>query len=900
MIRRNIRAGAAALLLAALPLAGALADAPAPSLAAATLLQEQGHYRDAQAMLEALLPATRATAGDGHPDTQAVMLSLATVYAKLRRDEDALRLRESVWSLRRQQLGDTNAATLEAMSDVATSYSALGRTAEALDLKVRALQAWRVLAGERSPKTLGAMGDLAATLTELGRHADALALKEARLAASREVLGPEHPSTLIAMGNLAATYSDLGRHEEAVALKQERLRISQLVLGESHPSTLVAMGNLASSYSELGRHDDARVFKAWRLRVSLEVLGERHPSTLIAMGSLSRTLDALGLGDEAVALQSRRLALSRELLGESHPDTMTALERLGALHAKLGHDAEALATLAQYVAAAEQRRADPGLTPANRRALFAKLVPSYRMYARLLEDSGDHEAAFRLAELSKARTLLESTALSQASRSGALPREERLKLDRLQVDAELVEDALAKAGSDLSLRLEIERERLAIQAAFATLQADLKARFPRYAQQVDVRILGAGEGATQLPPDTLFVSYLPTDDGWLVFALDGRGEFTTHRISAAAASDLDGQLAAYRAWLTATGPQPGVAGGDWRGLARKGDAAGAPSGVQLAEVLADTLLGPVAARLAQYRHVVFSPDDMLATLPFESLPFRGAPLVASHDVSYAQSLSVYALLRERGKEYARLRGRKPLLAVGNPVYAPVTAGRAGEAVDEQRLLGMVTRGADGSGAMTEAYDYLNLTWPELPGTARELAAVEEMFGVTAIQREHASEQNLRKMSREGGLERYRYLLFSAHGYLSLQEPALSALVLSQGEASRDAEHDGYVSASEWPMYRLKSDLLVLSACETALGKQSQGEGIMGLPYALYIAGNRNTVLTLWSIDDDASAEFVRRFFGKLRDGVGETQALNETKREFIADDALSAPRYWAPFVMYGS
>jgi CHAT domain-containing protein len=110
----------------------------------------------------------------------------------------------------------------------------------------------------------------------------------------------------------------------------------------------------------------------------------------------------------------------------------------------------------------------------------------------------------------------------------------------------------------------------------------------------------------------------------------------------------------------------------------------------------------------------------------------------------------------------------------------------------------------------------------------------------------------------------------------------------------------YVTAGEWPGYDLKSDLMILSACETGLGSVVGGEGVMGLPYALYVAGNKNTVLTLWSIYDKVTAEFITSFFAKLKVGRGQVEALTATKREFINKGGKYAnPKYWAAFVLYG-
>ena len=282
-----------------------------------------------------------------------------------------------------------------------------------------------------------------------------------------------------------------------------------------------------------------------------------------------------------------------------------------------------------------------------------------------------------------------------------------------------------------------------------------------------------------------------------------------------------------------------------------------------------------------------------------------------------QSFAVYALLKQREAEYAQLPRAKELFAMGNAVYSEGWAdnrgmkranGARGFESPERNASVIKTGSLDSAAPLkpaAEQYAIDRLNWKNLPGTAREIKAISAVFAdnskgagtqVDSYQGLDASEDKLQKLNQAGKLQDYRYLLFSAHGYLA-QNPALSALVLSQ--KGNPEGIDGYISASEWPLYDLKSDLTVLSACDTGVGKTQAGESVMGLPYALFVAGNKNTILTLWPVDDDATAEFMRRFFTKLKGGTAQSVALSQTKQEFMQHAQWSHPKYWAAFVLYG-
>jgi hypothetical protein len=334
----------------------------------------------------------------------------------------------------------------------------------------------------------------------------------------------------------------------------------------------------------------------------------------------------------------------------------------------------------------------------------------------------------------------------------------------------------------------------------------------------------------------------------------------------------------------------------------------------------DTLVKPVLAAAGPYKRWIISPDKDLALLPFDTLVETfdaagkpGQTLVQTRNITLVQSFAVFALLKQRAADYATLQRPKELLAMGNAVYSGGWAEnrgirrgsgkrgyalRSGDLPDRGYALAPLRESAE-QNAMKQ------FVWQNLPGTAHEIQAVSAVFSgkekgaaanVDGYLGPQASEGKLQQLNQAGKLKDYRYLLFSAHGYLA-QNPALSSVVLSQ--QGNPPEIDGYVTAGEWPLYDMKSDLTVLSACDTGVGRTQAGESVMGLPYALFVAGNKNTLLSLWPVDDDATAEFMRRFFTKLKAGISQPDALRQTKQEFGQHPQWSNPRYWAAFVLYG-
>lgn len=255
------------------------------------------------------------------------------------------------------------------------------------------------------------------------------------------------------------------------------------------------------------------------------------------------------------------------------------------------------------------------------------------------------------------------------------------------------------------------------------------------------------------------------------------------------------------------------------------------------------------------------------------------------------------LLKERQAEYSKNKTREALMAMGNPLY-----GSGGIAADRGKGVTMTRSPFTAQrGSANPAEMLRNLKWADLPGTQIEMDRAAKIFAGQSrvISGKAASETTLRQLSTKGELANYRYLLFAAHGYFDPNFPAYSSLVLTP--EGTEPERDGYVTMGEWVGMNLKSELTLLSACNTARGENISGEGLMGLAYALYVAGNTNTVLTLWPVADEETAEFVSSLLTKIKAGQPHAQAITATKREFLNHDnpRKRSPYFWAPFVLYG-
>jgi CHAT domain-containing protein len=191
-----------------------------------------------------------------------------------------------------------------------------------------------------------------------------------------------------------------------------------------------------------------------------------------------------------------------------------------------------------------------------------------------------------------------------------------------------------------------------------------------------------------------------------------------------------------------------------------------------------------------------------------------------------------------------------------------------------------------------------LVIPRLPFTRHEatrllaLTPKTSSFGAVDFQANRATVLN-------GELGKYRYVHFATHGLLDSERPGLSSLVLSMVDA-QGKQQDGFLRANDIYNLKLPAELVVLSACQTGLGKEIKGEGLVGLTRGFMYAGARRVVVSLWNVNDKATAELMTKFYTKmLKQGERPAAALRAAQVEMWRQQQWQSPYYWAAFTMQG-
>ncbi len=677
-----------------------------------------------------------------------------------------------------------------------------------------------------------------------------------------------------ALSNLGGLHDLRGEPREALDAYEQELALHQ-ARGDRmrEAQTLHKLGVLTSS---LGLHAEAlsHLERALRLRRGLADLR----GTAATLTALAWVHHLAGEPGRALPLYAEAIALRRQT-GDRRGEAVT-LDRRGRTLARAGRTREALAAYgrAMEIFRAIDDRSGAAVVLANLGLLHvalgdpARAVEEQERALRFFRATGDRraeaEALLGIAAAERRRGRLEA---ARAHLDAALALVEALRGDA--PGPELRTSFLAFHHEDYELCIDLLME-LAAREPGGGYVARAFEISERARARTLLESLAPPAGATQrsrLPPRQ------PAGLREVQRLLDDETRLLVY------------SLGEERSWVWVVGPAsivgralPGRSAIEARArrahdlLSRSHRRSLRDQAVLAAAALAGLVLAPVRDELGARRLVIVA-DGALQTIPFAALPDPGAPgepLLAAHEIVHLPSASVLAWARRSRVGRPRVPGVLAVLA--DPVFGG----------DDARL----PRPASVPAAVPAL--------PRLPATSREAEAI------LALAPERASLRALgfdasRETVLSGRLGGYRFVHFATHGLLDADRPERSGVVLALVD-SRGRPRDGLLRAPEIAGLELPVELVVLSACRTALGREVRGEGMVGLTHAFLRAGAARVMVSLWSVDDEATAELMTRFYSRLlRERRTPAQALREAQLSLRRDRRWQAPSYWAGFTLYG-
>jgi CHAT domain-containing protein len=562
------------------------------------------------------------------------------------------------------------------------------------------------------------------------------------------------------------------------------------------------------------------------------------------------------------------------------------------------------------------------VSPALRASFLATRRNSYELYLALLmelhrqQPAAGHAAdALQAAERARARSLLEILAEAPAElRVGVEPtllsreRELRQKLSAKSAGQNRAASQSEEQAATFS------REISALTAELEQVEAQIRVASPRYAALTQPQPLSGSEIQKEVvaDADTLLLEYTLGEEQSFLFALTDK---TFHSYGLPKREVIEKVARRYYELLTARSrPVKFEEPAQRAERLQQADRDIAAAGVELSRMI----LRPVAAELKNRRLLIVA-DGALQLIPFTALPAPGrgrarnpqstAPLMVNHEVVHLPSASVLAVLRRELKD--RKLAPKLLAVMADPVFdadderlpkeARERIARERQAPDPAKenplaaalATDELTRAVQSTGLDGERGSLARLPYARAEAQAiLALAPQTQSFSAFDFAANQAA-------ALDPALSQYRYVHFATHGLLNDTHPELSGLVLSLVDREGRTQ-DGFLRMVEVFNLNLPAELVVLSGCKTGLGKEIRGEGLIGLTRGFMHAGAARVLVSLWDVNDRATAELMARVYrGMLGKGLSPAAALRAAQLELSKQAQWRAPYYWASFVLMG-
>jgi CHAT domain-containing protein/Tfp pilus assembly protein PilF len=718
-----------------------------------------------------------------------------------------------------------------------------------------------------------------------------------------EKLAPASLSVATSLYNLGED----ARRRGNLALAEANFHEALAIFGKLAPDSL----QVAMSFASLGEvaHDRRDLAEARKLfQRSLTITEKLAPGSLdVATGFNNLGDIARDSGDSAKAEDYYRQAL--EIRKRLAPESTTYAELLATLAGTMREQKrveEAVQLYAKAIDVLETQVAHLGGSSDMRAEFRAKHSDYYSAYSDLLLIQKQPELAFQVQERSRARTLMEMLAeahvnIRQGADSSLLERERTLQ-----------ETLAAKSNRKINL---LESEHTDDQVAalnkqineflsqYQEVEGQIRTSSPKYAALTQPQILSVNEIQQQLlDVDTALLEYSLGEKRSFVFLLTPTSldsyELPKRSVIEDASHQVYDLLTSRNRWIE----------GETSSQRRKRIAEQEADYQKAAATLSKMILSPVEARLRRKRLLIVA-EGALEFVPFAVLPVSdgttsgpAAPLVAEHEIVNLPSASVLASLRRQAS--GRGAAPKAVAVLADPVFDR----------EDPRVHGAarIKQVAESRGVRASIPEELTRSLSEVGIGTRQVGAAlprlvfsrreaDVIMGMTTSEKgmEALDFRASRATAQSKDLGQYRIVHFATHGLLNNEHPELSGLVLSLVDQEGKPQ-DGFLDLEEVYNLTLPADLVVLSACETALGKQITGEGLVGLTRGFMYAGATRVVASLWKVNDEATAELMRRFYrGMLKEGLTPAAALRQAQIEVQEQKRWTDPYYWAAFTIQG-
>jgi CHAT domain-containing protein/Flp pilus assembly protein TadD len=874
-------------------------------------LYSKGELDKTIPVVQKAIEAAKKEFGDQHLNYAASIYNLGTIYTSLAQYKSAEPLLIQAKEILEKTTGENNLDYCLMLNNLGVLYERTSQYEKAEPLHLQATEIRKKLLGDNDSVYAQSLNNLAVLYVNMGQYEKGEGLHIKAMEIQKKTIGENHREYANSLNSLAFLYKSMGQYEKAEPLYIRAKEIRKETVGENHPEYGIALNNLGVLYTRMGQYERAEPVLIEAKEIRKKAVGENHPYFATSLNNLAILYERMEQFEKAESLYIQTKEIRKKIIGETHTDYAQILNNLGVFYIRIGkvEKAEPLILAATDIKLQNLGNIFGILSEKEKRNYLSNNINQIEINNSLLYKSGKTSSALsipnfnlqlflKLLSLAETRSMLESVNLIKdttvqnllkrwlgqkklLARQYSLPQSRQtVRLDSVEAETEVLEKELTRRSA------EFKNQQKTIQLTITDVQSKLNP------DEVAVEFVRFRSNTKQKSDSVMYAAYiLNKNDSLPVFVplfeekqlqpfFNSSGKTATRMIS-----DL------YPA-LETKGKNEGLLG----------------------EKLYKLVWQPLEPYLKGVKKISYSPTGRLYTIAFHALSADSKSLL----------MDKYQLQQYTSTRQVALRNTE------NQTVKPVNITLFGDAnfsmdslqITKQRTSlydSYVSRSFYTPPLRSANYDF----WHSLPGTAEEVKKIKALFDqnkmvTKSFVQTTASEENLKALSGNSP----QILHIATHGfflpepeknkkengfdqgnvYTLADDPLLrTGLILSggnytwSGKEPIEGVEDGIVTAYEIAQLNLSNtELVVLSACETALGDVKGTEGVFGLQRAFKMAGVKKMIVSLWKVPDRETSELMTAFYTYWMKGKtindAFVQAQDDMRKKY-------SPFYWAAFVL---
>lgn len=841
----------------------------------------------------------------------ACLNNLANLYTEMGRYSDAESTMLQSLDLTKRLFGENDSTYTSALNNLAGLYQSMGQYPKAEPLYIKAKDIRKKILGENHAYYANSLNNLGSLYLEMGIINKAEPLFVQSMEIRKKVLGESHPDFAMSLNNLGSLYEEMGEYSKAEPFYMRANSIRKSSLGELHPDYAMGLNNLASLYANMKQYKKAEGLLIQSKDTWKKVFGENSPNYALSLNNLAALYRKAQINyPQAETYYIQSLNLRKKILGEQHPLVVDVQNDLALLYL----DMKQFDKAPHYFLASSRMMMQNLLSTfpvlseneknnyINDNFLINECNSSFIYLSKLrssdlLSNNANLQLFFKSLSLADTRNMMESARNSRDTVVKRIFKEWQLNKSLLTKQYSLpVNNRIQELKSLEQITEGLEKELARRSSAFREQQASLKVA----AKDITSK-LNKEEAAVE------FIRFRLYRKGWTDSIMYAAYIFQ-HNDTVPVFVPLCEEKQLQQLFDSAGRSSTAMVNSFYRGLEIKNKATGV-----LGKELYRLVWEPLQPYLSNKTIIYYSPAGKLYGVAFHALPADSSSLLMDK-----YELHQYTSNRQLAFRSKESPEKKPsgINLFGDPDFSLDIIASGNQKNNEvsssiSKTVYTAVRGVD------------NSSWPRLTGTAEEVKKIKQLFDQNKIVsslyiQKTATEENLKASSGKSP----QIIHIATHGYFLTDpekkkkesgfanqnpytlanDPLLrSGLIMAggnnawSGKMPAGGAEDGILTALEISQLDLsKTELVVLSACETALGDVKGSEGVFGLQRAFKMAGVKKMIVSLWQVPDKETAELMTAFYDHRMNG----KTINEAFAFAQADMRKKYPPfYWAAFVL---